>query len=131
MSKSTSAGSVRDDVLALGRAVDPPFPENPEQLDLNIRFVTDLALKALSIDANGTTASVSERIKLGLLITDTVLQNLYREHLIEVKGSIGLHNNRYAMLERGWARVSQLMSICSYIGAAPVTLESYSRLVVQ
>ncbi|HVM61732.1 MAG TPA: ATP-binding protein [Verrucomicrobiae bacterium] len=87
-------------------------------------------MKTLSIDAKGTTASVSESVKLGLVITDTVLQQLYRENLIEMKGSIALHNNRYRMLERGWARVSQLMSVCSYVGPAPVTLESYTRMIV-
>jgi predicted ATPase with chaperone activity len=113
-----------------GQPINPPFPETPDQLDLNLSFVTDLALKTLSTDANGTTASVSERMKLGLVITEIVLQRLYRESLIEMKGSIALHNNRYAMLERGWARVSQLMSICSYVGPAPVTLELYSKMLV-
>jgi predicted ATPase with chaperone activity len=131
MREQTHTGQpVVAEVAPLGRRVTLPFPETPEQLDLSLRFVTDLALKALSIDANGTTASVSERINLGLLITDTVLQQLYREHLIEVKGSIALHNNRYAMLDRGWARVSQLMAICSYVGPAPVTLELYGKMIV-
>ena len=48
---------------------------------------------------------MSERLKLGLVITDTVLQRLYRENFIEIKGNIALHNSRYAMLERGWARI--------------------------
>lgn len=111
--------------------LNPPFPETPQQLDLNLSFVADLALKTLSTDANGTTASVSERMKLGLLITDTVLQRLYRENLVEVKGNIALHNNRYALLERGWARVFQSMNICSYVDAAPVTLKTYTRMIVQ
>src|SRR5271170_3028259 len=100
------------DVAPLGRRTALPFPETPEQLDLNLGFVTDLALKTLSTDAHGTTASVSESMRLGLVITDTVLQRMYRENLLELKGSIALHNHRYAMLERGWARVSQLMSVC-------------------
>ncbi|HTS20146.1 MAG TPA: ATP-binding protein [Verrucomicrobiae bacterium] len=114
----------------LGRRRALTFPETPEQLDLNLGFVTDLALKTLSTDMHGTTASVSESMKLGLVITDTTLQRLYRENLIELKGSIALHNHRYGMLERGWARVSQLMSVCNYVGPAPVTLESYKRLIV-
>src|SRR5271169_432057 len=118
------------EVAPLGRRTALPFPETPEQLDLNLSFVTDLALKTLSTDAHGTTASVSESLKLGLVITDTVLQRLYRENLLELKGSIALHNHRYAMLERGWARVSQLMSVCSYVGPAPVTVELYSRMIV-
>lgn len=114
----------------MGRRTVLPFPETPEQLDLNLSFVTDLALKTLSTDAHGTTASVSDSLKLGLVITDTALQRLYRENLIELRGSIALHNHRYAMLERGWARVSQLMSVCSYVGPAPVTVELYTRMTV-
>ena len=115
---------------AVSSQLCPRFPETPEQLDINLNFLTDLALKTLSADPNGTTSSVSERMKLGLVITDTVLQRLYRENLIEMKGSIAMHNHRYAMLERGWARVSQLMSICSYAGPAPVTLELYTVMLV-
>lgn len=127
----TGAKSLGTTVVApLGRFVHPLFPETPDQLDLNLSFVADLALKTLSTDPNGTTASVSEQLKLGLVITDTVLQRMYRENLVELKGSIALHNHRYAMLERGWARVFQLMSVCSYIGPAPVTLELYTRMVV-
>ena len=131
MQEPTYAGCLDDPTdTPAGQPINPPFPETPEQLDLSLGFVTDLALKTLSTDASGTTASVSERMRLGLVITETVLQRLYRESLIEMKGSIALHNNRYAMLERGWSRVSQLMSIGSYVGPAPVTLELYSKLIV-
>jgi predicted ATPase with chaperone activity len=115
---------------AVSSQLCPRFPETPEQLDLNLSFLTDLALKTLSTDPTGTTSSVGERMKLGLVITDTVLQQLYRENLIEMKGSIAMHNHRYAMLERGWTRVFQLMSICSYVGPAPVTLELYTVMLV-
>ena len=115
---------------AVSSQLCPRFPETPDQLDLNLGFLNDLALKTLSTDTNGTTSSVSERMKLGLVITDTVLQQLYRENLIEMKGSIAMHNNRYAMLERGWTRVFQSMSICSYVGPAPVTLELYTMMLV-
>src|SRR6266404_2622033 len=115
---------------AVSSQLCPRFPETTEQLDLDLSFLTDLALKTLSTDANGTTSSVSERMKLGLVITDTLLQQLYHENLIEMKGSIAMHNNRYAMLERGWTRVFQSMSICSYVGPAPVTLELYTMMLV-
>ena len=95
-------------------------------------------MKTLSTDANATTASIGDRLKLGLVITDTVLQRLYRENLIEMKGSIAMHNHRYAMLERGWARAFQMSScqprtpicICSYVGPAPVTLELYTVMLL-
>ncbi len=108
----------------------PHFPEKPDQLDLNLSFLADLALKTLSIDPDPTTASVAERMRVALLITETVLQRLYRENLVEMKGSVGIHNHRYALLERGWQRVFHLMSLCSYVGPAPVTLELYAEMLV-
>src|SRR5579862_1208162 len=130
MHESANGQSLTAATMAPPRPITPPFPETPDQLDLSLGFVTDLALKTLSTDASATTASISERLKLGLLITETVLQRLYRDNLIEMKGSVALHNNRYAMLERGWSKISQLMNVSSYIGPAPVKLEAYSEMLV-
>jgi hypothetical protein len=51
--------------------LNPPFPETPDHLDLNLRFVTDLALETLSADATCTTARVSERMKPDLVVAET------------------------------------------------------------
>ena len=38
-------------------------------------------------------------------------------------------STRYGMLERGWEHVIRSRSICGYVGPAPVSLESYAKLI--
>jgi len=108
----------------------PRFPLTIDQLDVSTGFLTDLALKAASLDGDCSTNTVAERLHLGMMITDVLLQRLYDEKLIEKKGMIGLHNHRYGLTERGWSRLGQLMASCSYIGPAPVSLELYTEMIV-
>lgn len=108
----------------------PPFPENIEDLGISRAFLTSLALKAVTLDAEPTTTSVADRLRLGLRVTDALLQELNRQKLIETKGVIGLHNHRYAMLDAGWTHVARAMSVCSYVGPAPVSLADYSEAVL-
>lgn len=109
----------------------PPYPQKLDDLDVGIGFLGDLALKAASLDPDCTTASVADRMRIGKVVTDTLLQRLYDEKLIDKKGTVALHNHRYAMTERGWARVAQAMSSCSYVGPAPVSLEEYTKMLVR
>jgi hypothetical protein len=117
-----------------GQAADPfapPFPEKLDQLDVHPAFLSDLILKHVSLEPDCTTARIAERARLGMMITESLLQELTRDKLIEMKGVVGLHNHRYAMLERGWTKVNRLMSISTYAGPAPVSLESYAALITK
>ena len=109
----------------------PPFPEKPEDLDVSPGFLGDLALKTMPLDAECTTATIAARLCLGMLITEALLQRLCQEKLIEVKGMVGLHNHRYAMLDHGWKELQRLTSFCSYAGPAPVSLKSYTEMITQ
>lgn len=109
----------------------PSFPEKIDQLDVSPGFLTDLALKHVSLEPDCTTAQIAERMKLGKIITDNLLQGLTREKFIEMKGVSGLHNHRYDMLERGWEKVQRLMSVSSYAGPTPVSLDSYTKLITK
>jgi|SRR5579859_130506 len=109
----------------------PPFPEKLEGLDVSAGFLADLALKTVPLDAECSTASIAHRMRLGMLITEALLQRLTHEKLIEIKGMVGLHNHRYAMLDHGWDALRRLMSFCSYAGPAPVSLKSYTEMITQ
>ena len=130
----TLAGQATDRELTVADPADnfvPRFPQTVRDLDVGSVFLADLALKAVSLEADCTTANVASRLHLGMLIVDELLQQLYHDKLIEKKGVVGLHNNRYVMVERGWNRVNQLMSTCSYVGSAPVSLEAYTDMTVR
>lgn len=107
----------------------PPLPETVGDTGLDFEFLADLALKTVDADTNCTTERVSEKLKLPRTITEPLLQHLYRERFIEIRGQEGHQNNRYAMLERGWERAHRLVAINGYVGPAPVSLDAYSAMV--
>jgi hypothetical protein len=105
----------------------PAFPQTVEALDLSLTHLGDLVLKAMALDPNCTSAEIAARLHLGLMVTDQLLHRLYRDKLVEIKGVVGTHNHRYSMLERGWAEANRAMSVGSYVGPAPVSLNAYAE----
>src|SRR5574342_1185331 len=100
----------------------PPLPLKVENTGLDFGFLADLTLKTVYADANCTTERAAERLKLSMPVTEELLQHLYREKFIEIRGLISYGNNRYGMLDRGWQRAQQLLDMNGYIGPAPVSL---------
>jgi hypothetical protein len=109
----------------------PPFVDRVEDLGISLGFLLDMALKATSMDRECTTTNIAARLHLGIMITDALMERLYNDKLVEKKGVIGLHNHRYAMLDRGWHNVARIMTACSYTGPTPVSLESYTAMMVR
>jgi len=72
---------------------------------------------------------MAEKLCLPASITEALLQHLYHEKLIEIRGQVGHLNTRYAMLERGWQRAMHLLDLNGYVGPAPVSLQSYTDMV--
>jgi predicted ATPase with chaperone activity len=109
----------------------PPVPLKAENTQLDFGFLADLALKTVYADANCTTERAAQKLKLSMAVTEDLLQHLYREKFIEIRGLISYGNNRYGMLDRGWQRAQQLLDMNGYIGPAPVALPAYSEMVLR
>jgi len=109
----------------------PPVPLNVEKTDLDYGFLADLALKTVYADANCTTERAAAKLKLAMPVTEDLLQHLYREKFLEIRGLISYGNNRYGMLDRGWQRAQQLLDMNGYIGPTPVSLPAYTDMVVR
>jgi predicted ATPase with chaperone activity len=109
----------------------PAMPLTVEELDVSRLFLGALVLKAVALEPATSTAQVADRLHLGMMITDSLLQQLTRDRLVEIKGVISAHNHRYQMLERGWQEVARIQSVNSYCGPAPVSLEAYRQRLVQ
>jgi len=110
-------------------SMGPPVPEEIRDTGIAEGFLCDLALKHVAMLPEPTTATVSERINLPRTLTEDLLQKLYREKLIEVKMQSAIGHTRYAMLDHGWDRLTRLLSICGYVGPAPVSLRDYSHMM--
>ena len=109
----------RSEVEAMG----PPVPEELAETGVGEGFLCDLALKHVAMMPEPTTTGVCERLCLPRTLAEEILQKLYREKLIEVKVQTTMGSTRYAMLDHGWDRLSRLLSVCGYTGAAPVSLQ--------
>lgn len=129
--KRTTSDPVSNLMVEDTKRFVPPFPHKVEDLDVPIGFLTDLALKTLSLESDATTLSIAERLHLGMMVTDTLLQRLTHDKFIEAKGVVGLHHNRYGMLDRGWIEVARLMGVGSYCGPAPVSLKAYTEMITK
>ena len=110
-------------------SMGPPLPEELNDTGISEQFLCDLALKHVAMMPEPTTDSVAAEIHLPRTLTEDVLQKLYREKLIEVKKQSAIGSTRYAMLDHGWDRLTRLLSICGYIGPAPVSLRDYSHMM--
>jgi predicted ATPase with chaperone activity len=107
----------------------PPLPESIEATGLSFQFLADLALKTAATESSLTSANIAERMCLPLPIAENLMQHLYREKLVEIRGSVGFNNNRYAVLDRGWDQVRRLLEISGYVGPAPVSLAAYNAMM--
>lgn len=105
--------------------VTPIVPMTVEETQLDFNFLADLALKTVYTDANCSTARAAEKLCLSVPVTQSLLQHLYKEKLIEIRGQVNYMNYQYAMLDRGWQRANRLLDVNGYIGPAPVSLQSY------
>jgi len=107
----------------------PIVPEELSETGVAEGFLTDLTLKHVAMMAEPTTNLVAERLGLPRTLTEELLQQLYREKLIEVRLQTTVGATRYGMLDHGWERLSRLLSFCGYVGPAPVSLADYTQLM--
>src|SRR5882762_7415743 len=63
----------------------PLVPEELSETEVAEAFLSDLALKHVAMMAEPTTHTVAERLHLPRTLTEELLQQLYREKLIEVR----------------------------------------------
>src|SRR5215211_4206611 len=92
-------------------SMGPPVPEELHDTGISEQFLCDLALKHVAMVPEPTTDAVAERINLPRMLTEDLLQTLYREKLIEVKKQSAIGSTRYAMLDHGWDRLTRLLSV--------------------
>jgi hypothetical protein len=122
---SQTAILTRPEIETMG----PPVPEELSETGVAEGFLCDLVLKHVAMLAEPTTNAVAERLCLPRTLTEDLLQKLYREKLIEVRLQNTVGATRYAMLDHGWDRLSRLLSVSGYTGAAPVSLADYAHMM--
>jgi hypothetical protein len=110
-------------------SMGPPVPEELAETDVPESFLCDLALKIVAALPEPSTANVTERMRLPRALTEEILQQLYREKLIEVKLQSAMGATRYGMLDKGWGQLARARAFCGYDGPAPVSLRDYAHMM--
>ncbi|MFN8385606.1 MAG: ATP-binding protein [Anaerolineales bacterium] len=119
---------------ALGTGLFSPPPINSiEDTGLPALWVQDLILKILYSQGYLSGFKVAEEIALPFAgVTDSVLESLKREKLIEVKssqGGLGEGAYTYGITQAGVARAREAMERSQYAGPAPVPFEVYNEAI--
>ncbi len=107
----------------------PPVPEELSDTDVPASFLCDLALKHVAQMPEPSTSSVADEMCLPRALAEEILHHLMREKMVEVKGQIAVGATRYAMLEKGWMRLTRVRELCGYVGPAPVSLRDYAHMM--
>lgn len=111
-----------------------PFPKQPvglEELDVDFSVVSDLALRLACTVPFFTTQWAADQLKLQLQTVEKIFWQHKEDHLIEVMGQESPFNYKYALTKRGREHAKYLYEACGYIGAAPVSLETYTDMMSQ
>jgi predicted ATPase with chaperone activity len=114
----------------------PAEPASIEDTGLAADFLSDLALKIIYRRGSISGYEMADALKLPFTdLTEHLLNTLRHEHLIEVKGArgsgVGEASYQYAITERGRTRAREVMNDSTYVGPAPVPLETYNQAVAR
>jgi len=103
---------------------EPIAPQTLQETRVPKGLLEELALKLLVLEGEVNVLDLAERICLGVSITDELCQTLRKEHLCEVKGSVGRYY-RLGATDKGRAQAAEALSRNHYVGPAPVPLAEY------
>jgi hypothetical protein len=107
-----------------------PRPQELAATGLDERLLADLTAKHLHSAGTLTLAQLSERLGLAGPIVERVLNFMRREAKIEIKPRLdGTGSLPYALTDRGRNSALDALLRSGYVGAAPVPLMDYVKLV--
>jgi len=107
-------------------------PVSVAETGLRPSLLTDLALKTVHFAGELTGQEIAAALCLPFTgVVDSVLASLDRQKLVQVTGSAGFGERafRYAISRKGTERAREILEHNRYVGAAPVPLESYNRMI--
>jgi predicted ATPase with chaperone activity len=99
-------------------------PRSTAELGIRRAFLEELALKTMFVSGSGSTRDLARHMRLSLNVADELFGRLKTEMLCQVTGISGTVPT-ISLTTQGRTRALEVLSLCQYTGAAPVTLERY------
>ncbi len=120
------SGDVPPSVSANYPTVPPP-PTRLQDTGVDPEVLANLILKSAYTVPRFSTDWVARKTCLPLQLVAELLEQLRKDHLVEVLGQAGVFNHQFAITGRGREHALRLFEISAYIGPAPVSLEAYTH----
>jgi predicted ATPase with chaperone activity len=121
------------------RAVEPerkdpvhsiPAPESVAEVGIPRSVLEDLALKTLHIAGSLSLLELAAKMRLPYGVVEELCRRFRTEQLCDLSGMKG-NVPELTINSRGRARAAELFSVNQYVGAAPVSSETYAQVVRQ
>ena len=116
-------------LVPIGGMPAPRAPETLEETGVDPSVLGDLALKLAFTTPSFTTRGAADDLCLPQGIVEDLLAQLKTNRLIEVLGDAGTQGYRWAISGIGRDRAARLIEISGYVGPAPVSVETYARVL--
>jgi hypothetical protein len=109
-----------------------PAPRTFAESGLPLPLLEDLALKILRTRERPTFTELTRVLSVHPLLCQDIIDGLVRRKLAaaEAADTIMRGHFRYGLTEEGKLQADDALRRCAYVGAAPVPVETYARLVI-
>jgi len=107
----------------------PLEPQTLKEAGLSEGQLEHLVLKCLNASSDLSGRELSEHHAVPFRLLEPVLQAMKQAQLLAFRGSAPMNDFVYQLTDIGRERAKKLTELCSYFGAAPVTLSSYCESV--
>lgn len=144
INQKQNSGKLEDSLISLGFLTSeqvkeilhpiPPIPLKIISTGLSEAFLSDLLLKIAYQEAGTfTLRQVIKKLCLPFSVIDELIELLKADHLIAIRSaaSYGRETQIFELTQRGRERAKAALDVSLYAGAAPVSLQDYTRILTQ
>src|SRR5579872_7012730 len=108
-------------LTSIGDLTAPEAPNDLAQTGVDQSLLADLTLKTAYTVMHFTTQWASQRLHLPIALVMEILEQLRDEQMLDVLGSTGRFDARFAISHRGRDRAERAFEVSGYVGPAPVS----------
>jgi predicted ATPase with chaperone activity len=121
------------DLFANASLYTPPEPESLEKLDISEQVIAGLILRLLHVSNVMVAHELAAEICLPFHnVVEPVLNDLRDSRLIEItRGEMASVSYIYTITDAGRARALQYFEQTTYIGPAPVSVDTYVKMIAE
>jgi len=121
------------DLFANASLYTPPEPDSLEKLDISEQVIAGLILRLMHVNNVMVAHELAAEICLPFHnIVEPVLNELRDSRLIEItRGDMASVSYIYTITDAGRARALQFFEQTSYIGPAPVSVDTYVQMIAE